>query len=186
MRAVIFCVLALACSSEKADSSSGTGGGGGSAGSGGSGGSVGGTGGASGTSATGGSAGSGATGGGAGGSDAGAVCATRAGGALVTFQIVTETLTVWVTNSAFIDEALELKNAGEQRIPSFEDLLEGSDCDAQWSWHPDPGQVSFADFTIELCDGLPSHIEDDKTYWLGTVDSYCPWSAQVVDVVDRR
>jgi hypothetical protein len=32
--------------------------------------------------------------------------------------------------------------------------------------------------TIEVCDGLPSYVED------GTVTSgyYCPWSAKVIDI----
>ena len=119
-------------------------------------------------------------------SDAGELCAERTGGALITFQVVGETLTVWVTDDGFIDEAIRLREAGEQRIPVFDTLIDGQDCDAQWSFHPDPESVSFADFTIELCDGLPSHIEADKSYWVGTVGSYCPWSAQVIAVDDRR
>jgi hypothetical protein len=32
--------------------------------------------------------------------------------------------------------------------------------------------------TIEVCDGLPSHVQD------GTLagDRYCPWGAEVVDI----
>ena len=46
--------------------------------------------------------------------------------------------------------------------------------------------MTFADLAIELCDGCPSHIEDDKTYWIETVGQYCPWSARVTAVDDRR
>jgi len=113
-------------------------------------------------------------------------CASRTGGAVITFAICERTLTVWSTAPGFIDEAIALLAAGEQRIPVFAALLDGADCDAQWSWHPDPGEMSFADFTIELCDGCPFHIEDDKPYWLDTVDQYCPWTAQVTAVDDRR
>jgi hypothetical protein len=47
-----------------------------------------------------------------------------------------------------------------------------------YSWSIDPGSVEFADMTIEVCDGLPSHVED------GTLegDRYCPWSAEVVSI----
>jgi hypothetical protein len=117
-------------------------------------------------------------------SDAGALCSGRAGGALIRFEIGSEALTVWVTNDSFITEAQRLRAAGEQRVPSFA-LLDGTDCDPQWTWHVDPASVAFADVTIEVCDGLPSHIENDKQYWLETLGSYCPWSARVVSVDDR-
>ena len=48
-----------------------------------------------------------------------------------------------------------------------------------WSWHLVPETIEFADAAIELCDGLPSHIENDQAYWLGTVRSFCPWSSRL-------
>jgi hypothetical protein len=130
----------------------------------------------------------------AGGSDAGgeggggplASCSERSDGALIDFQIVGETLRVWIEDDAFIDEAQRLLDQGEQRIPVFGTLVDGLDCDAQWTWHPQAADVGFADVTIELCDGLPSHVENDKAYWIETVMSYCPWSAEVTAVDDRR
>jgi hypothetical protein len=103
---------------------------------------------------------------------------------LIRFQIGSETLTVWINNDEFIQEAQRLRDAGEQRVPSFS-LLDGIDCDPQWTWHVDPAGAAFADVTIEVCDGLPSHIENDKRYWLETLGTYCPWSARVVSVDDR-
>jgi len=114
------------------------------------------------------------------------LCSAQSGGALVRFGIVGESLTVWVTNDAFIDRAKQLLATGTRQIPVFNTLLDGGACDPQWTWHVDPQNVSFADAAIELCDGLPSHIEANKTYWLGTVGSYCPWSAVVTAVDDRR
>jgi hypothetical protein len=171
--------------------SSGGGGGAGGGGTGGTGSGGGGSGGSSGSGGAGaggrgGGAGSGGTAGAGGSSDAGALCEERIEGALVDFDIVGESLTVWITNGEFIDEAKKLLASGDQRIPVFDGLLDGRDCDADWTWHVDPSSASFADFTIELCDGLPSHIEADKTYWIGTVKSYCPWSAKVTAVDDRR
>ncbi|MEE9217912.1 MAG: PQQ-dependent sugar dehydrogenase [Acidobacteriota bacterium] len=122
--------------------------------------------------------------------DAGVVppclCPERDGGALITFSVVNETLSVWITDDTFIDRALQLLDAGETQVPLFQALVDGPDCDPQWSWHVDPQQVSFADFTIEVCDGLPSDIEQNKEYWLETVGSYCPWSGVVMAVDDRR
>jgi hypothetical protein len=115
-----------------------------------------------------------------------ALCAERRGGALVSFAVCDESLTVWSSAPAFIDQALALLESGGQLIPVFEILRDGSDCDGQWTWHVDPAAMSFAELAIELCDGCPSHIEDDKPYWLGTVGQYCPWTARVVAVDDRR
>ena len=108
------------------------------------------------------------------------------GGADVTFRIVSESLTVWVTNGTFIDRAKQLLSTGTRQIPIFGTLLDGRDSDPQWTWHPDPQNVSFADAAIEVCDGLPSYVEANKTYWLQTVGMYCPWSAVVTAVDDRR
>jgi hypothetical protein len=114
------------------------------------------------------------------------LCSERSGGALIDFEIAGETLRVWLENAAFIAKAQQLLEADEQAIPVFNTLLDGQDCDQQWTWHPDGTDVEFADFTIELCDGLPSHIENDKAYWFDTVMNYCPWSAKVIAVDDRR
>jgi len=114
------------------------------------------------------------------------LCGARTGGALIRFAIAGESLTVWVTSDAFIDRALELLASGGRQIPIFGTLLDATGCDAQWSWQVDPLDVTFADAAIELCDGLPSHIEADRKYWLETVGSYCPWSAVVTAVDDRR
>ena len=49
-----------------------------------------------------------------------------------------------------------------------------------WTWHLDPDQVATADMAIEVCDGRPSMVQADTTYWLGTVKRFCPWGAKVV------
>ena len=38
--------------------------------------------------------------------------------------------------------------------------------------------VEFANVTIEVCDGIPQHVEDE----IVTSDRFCPWSARVVAV----
>lgn len=48
-----------------------------------------------------------------------------------------------------------------------------------WSWHLVPETVSFADVAIELCDGKPSDIEENKQYWIETVRQFCPWGSQI-------
>jgi glucose/arabinose dehydrogenase len=111
-------------------------------------------------------------------------CLGRTGGALISFAIVNESLTVWSTNGTFIDRAKTLLATGQRQVPVFSTLLDDRDCDPQWTWRPDPADMTFADFAIEVCDGLPSFVEADKPYWFSI--GFCPWSAIVTAVDDRR
>jgi hypothetical protein len=113
------------------------------------------------------------------------LCTARTGGALVTLRACGRSFAVWITNKAFVDEAIQRKGAGRGRIPVLT-LRDGRDCDSQWSWHVDPERASFADFTIELCDGCPSFVESAKAYWINRVKSYCPSTGEVIDVHDWR
>jgi hypothetical protein len=114
-----------------------------------------------------------------------AACASRTGGALVTLSICQgEKVTLWITDPAFITEAVAKKGMPKGRIPAF-DLVDGRDCDAAWSWHVKPGTAAWADLSTEVCDGCPHLVEQDKASWL-KLGRYCPWSAAVADVVDRR
>lgn len=119
------------------------------------------------------------------------MCDDREGGALITFVICGgERLSVWSTADIFIDESVLLLASGpdpeKPRIPMFGALYDGTDCDPQWSWHPYSEGMGYASAAIDLCDGCPSSIENDKDYWYGTVRQFCPKSAQVVAVDDRR
>jgi hypothetical protein len=49
---------------------------------------------------------------------------------------------------------------------------------APWSWHIDPASLTWAEATIEVCDGRPTQIEDGV---LG-IDRFCPWSARLLGV----
>ncbi|MBX3093443.1 MAG: hypothetical protein KF680_02715 [Cryobacterium sp.] len=49
---------------------------------------------------------------------------------------------------------------------------------APWSWHIDPATLEFAFVTIEVCDGIPSYVEDG----IVTSPDFCPWSAKVIEV----
>jgi hypothetical protein len=52
------------------------------------------------------------------------------------------------------------------------------DINVGYSWHIDPASIEFADFTVEVCDGLPSDVEQG----LITSDHYCPWAARVIAI----
>ena len=101
------------------------------------------------------------------------------GSVIVTFQVQAEQYNVLLTEQDDIDIARQLL-AGEEApsIPNGLIVRGGSGVNEPWSWHIDPQSIEFADVTMEVCDGLPSHVEDGTL----TSERYCPWSAEVVDI----
>ena len=51
-------------------------------------------------------------------------------------------------------------------------------------WHVT--EVTFADFTIELCDGTARMVDQNPGYWIRKVGYFCPWSGQVVGLEPLR
>jgi hypothetical protein len=49
-----------------------------------------------------------------------------------------------------------------------------------WGWHLDPATVGAPDVATEVCDGRPSDVQSNISYWMGSVGSYCPWGARVI------
>jgi hypothetical protein len=100
-------------------------------------------------------------------------------GVVVTFRVVEEEYRVLVTDPDQIGHVRELlEGKQEGRIPNGLIVYGESDVNEGWSWHIDPESLEFADMTAEVCDGLPSHVEDRTV----TSDRYCPWSAEVIDI----
>ena len=78
-------------------------------------------------------------------------------------------------------QALRARLASGTRGVISGDLVQGSGgFNTPWRWHMNPATVHVADVAIELCDGRPSMVEADLTYWLGSVRRFCPWGAKVV------
>ena len=51
-------------------------------------------------------------------------------------------------------------------------------------WHVT--ELSFADFTIELCDGTVRMVDADPRYWIRKVGYFCPWSGRVIALTPLR
>lgn len=109
------------------------------------------------------------------------------GGVLVTFDVVGERYSIFITNNNTIEQVLALhKGESKATIPSGR-LVKGTvSYNEPWSWHIDSEDIHMAEITIELCDGTPSQIEDNLDYWLETVQRFCPWSARIVKIEDFR
>lgn len=109
------------------------------------------------------------------------------GGILVTFDVQGEQYRIFITNENTIDQVFALR-AGESSagIPSGKLLRGQVDYNEPWSWHIDSEDIVMAEVTIELCDGLPSHVEGNLDYWVDTVGRFCPWTAELVEIEDYR
>lgn len=102
--------------------------------------------------------------------------------AVVTFDVVGERFRVRLTSDEQLEAARAAQAGGRASIPVGR-IVAGADVNVPWSWHLE--DVSFAEAAIEVCDGLPSHVEDagGPAFATGT---YCPWSARVVNIATPR
>ena len=101
-------------------------------------------------------------------------------GVIVTFRVAdVEEYKIRLTDPADIGIARKLL-AGEEapRIPNGVVVRGDPDVNVGYTWHIDPESVEFADFTMEVCDGLPSDVEKG----IITSDRYWPWSAEVIAI----
>jgi hypothetical protein len=99
---------------------------------------------------------------------------------VVTMRVAdSEEFRALLTDPADIAIAYELLSGErESAIPNAVVVRGDPSVNTGYSWHMDPETFEWADMTIEVCDGLPSHVEDNTV----TSDRYCPWSAVVIAV----
>ncbi|MEL4318122.1 hypothetical protein WJX64_03825 [Leifsonia sp. YIM 134122] len=96
---------------------------------------------------------------------------------VATFQVVEETFRIELVTPELIDHAQRLFDGEElAAIPVGKIVRPDPEVNTGWHWHIDPKTLEFADFTTEVCDGLPSYVEDETL----TSDTYCPWSAKII------
>lgn len=98
---------------------------------------------------------------------------------MVTFRVIAEEYRILLTDPVNIEIA-ELLLDGElaPSIPNGLIVRGDTGVNEGWSWSIEPDSVEFADVTMEVCDGLPSHVEDGTL----TTDRFCPWSAEVIAI----
>lgn len=121
------------------------------------------------------------------GAELATTCESRAGGAYVTFLACTdEVIKIWAEDSAFISQAEALRD-GTSTSPSVPTLtvVDGPDCDHEWTWHVDPAALSFAAAQGTSCVSCPSDVERDKARLLSIAGGLCPSDAAVL-AVERR
>lgn len=89
-----------------------------------------------------------------------------------TFKILLDTDELVAQARGMLDGDLD------QQFPIGDVVRDDPSVNAPWSWHIDPATVSFTRNAIEVCDGVPSYVEDETV----TSDQFCPWSALIVDL----
>lgn len=107
------------------------------------------------------------------------------GGVLATFEVAGEQFQAWVTNPQTVQQILDLA-AGNSlaNIPNGQ-ILPGpgvADHNLPWSWHLDPEEIEMAEVATEVCDGLPSYVEQHLDEFVESVGRYCPLSARLISV----
>lgn len=109
-----------------------------------------------------------------------AVPSALAGSVIVTFRVGgTEEFRVLLVDPADIAIASGLLSGKPgPAIPNGRIVRGENTVNPGHRWTLDPGDFEFADFTTEVCDGLPSHVDDPSF----TSDRYCPWAAVVIGI----
>jgi hypothetical protein len=97
--------------------------------------------------------------------------------AVVTFKVSDETFKVKLTTREQVEAAEAAKNGGTARIPNGR-IVAGADVNTGWTWHL--VDVTFAEATIEVCDGRPSDVERAGVNF--GAGRFCPWSAQILSI----
>jgi hypothetical protein len=65
------------------------------------------------------------------------------------------------------------------------EIARGTRRNEGWSWHFTPNKWQLTELSAEVCDGRPSHVEEDLDYWVEEVGRFCPWSSFVLREVER-
>ncbi|GBC69390.1 hypothetical protein HRbin01_01088 [archaeon HR01] len=105
---------------------------------------------------------------------------TRPAGQYFIVDVQGERFTIYVTDPETIKLAEENMRGGNNLFPTGALARGDGGFNSPWSWHLIPETVRMAEVSIELCDGLPSHIEQALDYWIDTVGQFCPWSGRIV------
>jgi hypothetical protein len=101
-------------------------------------------------------------------------------GPVAVFRVGDEEYRVLLTDpeDVAIAQRLLMGDDTAPRIPNGRIVRGETSVNAGWSWSIDPESLEFADMTTEVCDGLPSYVEDGSL----TGDYFCPWSAELIEI----
>jgi hypothetical protein len=113
------------------------------------------------------------------------VCGLPPGGLYAAFRVGPETFKQHITSPAGIAGAIALwRGMSTADIPVGTLSCKCTGWNCAWDFHMAPESVTFAHSAIEICDGLPSYVNNHCGEFGG--GSYCPWSAVMIVLRDCR
>jgi hypothetical protein len=118
-----------------------------------------------------------------------ASCADRHDGSIITFGFdgcSGSTAKLWVTEPGFVTSAVFYVGTTAPVLAPVFSLLDGVDCDAQWSWHVDPATPAFVTTVAAACDFCPQDVQASWTGSGANPATWCPSDAKVLAVDDLR
>jgi len=102
-------------------------------------------------------------------------------GSVAVLEVGGETFRIALNTPQQLAAAQSAMAGGSARIPNGR-IVAGTDVNIGWSWHLE--DVTFAQATIEVCDGRPSDVERlGVSFGAGR---FCPWSATVLRIDPRQ
>ena len=117
--------------------------------------------------------------------DRGCACTQATGGLWATFQVRSETFQQKITNAIAITDAIAVwRGQSNKHIPVGALRCNCAGWNCRWNFAMDPATLEMAEFAIEMCDGLPSYVNETCGNFGG--GHYCPASAIMVDLRDCR
>jgi hypothetical protein len=107
------------------------------------------------------------------------------GGVYATFKIGGETFRASITSPTGVNDAIALwRGRSNKTIPVGKLNCAQIGWNCPWHWHMAPASVTFAQSTVEVCQGLPSHVEANcPGFAMGT---YCAAGAVMTELRDCR
>ncbi|SDH57831.1 BP74-related protein [Agrococcus jejuensis] len=98
---------------------------------------------------------------------------------VATFDVGDESFRVELATPELVEQAeAVLAGTSGSTIPNGIVVRDDPSVNEPWSWHIDPATFEFAFQTTEVCDGIPSFVEDETV----TSPYFCPWSARLVSL----
>ena len=79
-----------------------------------------------------------------------------------------------------IQQAVNILNREENLFPIGPLRSGNGGFNTPWSWHMDPAEVRLTEVSVEVCDAMPSFVEENLNNFLRPEVGYCPWSARIV------
>ena len=90
-----------------------------------------------------------------------------------------EVFVVAITDEEAIAEAEASLAGRKDMFPIGRVAMGDGGFNSGYHWHLVPESVRMTEYAIELCDGLPSHVERNPEGWAASARFFCPWSGKI-------